>query len=67
MKLDGQWTTPPLADGALPGVCREQVLAQGLWGEPVAERTLRLEDLQRAKALAVGNALRGVVTAALLQ
>ena len=67
VKLDGQWTTPPLADGALPGVCREQVLAQGLWGEPVAERTLRLEDLQRAKALAVGNALRGVVTAALLQ
>jgi para-aminobenzoate synthetase/4-amino-4-deoxychorismate lyase len=65
VKLEGQWCTPPLADGALPGVCREQVLAEGLWGQPVEERSLGLADLQRAQALAVGNALRGVVTAQL--
>ncbi len=65
VKLDGQWLTPPLADGALPGVCRDKVLREGLWGQPVAERTLGLGDVRRADALAVGNALRGVVPAAL--
>lgn len=63
LKLDGQWFTPPVADGALPGICREQVLAQGLWGEPVQERRLSLADLDRAEALCVGNALRGVLRA----
>jgi para-aminobenzoate synthetase/4-amino-4-deoxychorismate lyase len=61
VKLDGQWYTPPLADGALPGVCREQVLAQGLRGQSVTERTMRQADLRRVDALAVGNALRGVL------
>jgi para-aminobenzoate synthetase/4-amino-4-deoxychorismate lyase len=63
VKLKGQWFTPPLADGALRGVCRGQVLQLGLWGEPVVERTLSLRDVQQAEALAVGNALRGVVAA----
>lgn len=65
LKLAGQWFTPPVADGALPGICREQVLAQGLWGEPVQERRLSLADLDRAEALCVGNALRGVLRAVL--
>ena len=65
VKLNGHWFTPPLSDGALPGVCRGQVLQQGLWGQPVAERTLSLSDVQQAEALAVGNALRGVLPARL--
>jgi len=65
LRLDGRWLTPPVGDGALPGVCREAVLAQGLDGEPVHAQSVSLADLGRAQALRVGNALRGVVPATL--
>ncbi|MBP6336476.1 MAG: bifunctional anthranilate synthase component I family protein/class IV aminotransferase [Vitreoscilla sp.] len=65
VQLNGEWFTPPLADGALPGVCRGQVLQDGLWGQPVVERPLNLRDVQQAETLALGNALRGVMLARL--
>ena len=64
VKIDGRWVTPPLADGALPGVMRGRLLADPAWA--ASERRLSLPDLQRAEAIAVCNALRGVLSARLL-
>jgi para-aminobenzoate synthetase/4-amino-4-deoxychorismate lyase len=64
LRLDGRWWTPPLSDGALPGVMRAQLLADASFG--AAERTLRAADLQRAESIVVCNALRGRVPAHLL-
>ncbi len=62
VQLDGHWWTPPLADGALPGVMRE-VLMEELGAQ---ERSLRREDLARAQNLSICNALRGALPARLL-
>jgi para-aminobenzoate synthetase/4-amino-4-deoxychorismate lyase len=63
LRLDGRWWTPPVSDGALPGVMRAQLLADPLIA--AAERSLTLADLQRAEAIWVSNALRGVLRAEL--
>ncbi|MFE0754122.1 aminotransferase class IV [Inquilinus sp. NPDC058860] len=52
-RIDGIWTTPPVAEGALPGIMRAEVLAR-LGAE---ERPLMVADLQRAEALLLTNAL----------
>ncbi|EYD77613.1 Aminodeoxychorismate lyase [Rubellimicrobium mesophilum DSM 19309] len=54
------WRTPPLGCGCLPGILREEMLESGA----AREEVLRAEDLGRVR-LAVGNALRGLVPAAL--
>jgi para-aminobenzoate synthetase/4-amino-4-deoxychorismate lyase len=59
VKLDGQWCTPPLAGGLLPGVMRTVLLAE--WN--AIERRLTLDDLRRAEEVVVCNALRGALTA----
>jgi len=64
VRLDGCWTTPPLTAGVLPGVVRAALLADPVWR--VSERVLWPADLQRAEALAVCNALRGVLPAVLI-
>ncbi|MDM0103496.1 chorismate-binding protein [Variovorax sp. J22R24] len=64
LKLDGRWATPPLADGALPGVMRGCLLEDPAWG--AVERSLGWDDLQRAEAIVVCNALRGALPARLL-
>ena len=55
LKLDGQWLTPPLASGLLPGVLRAELLAQGR----IKEARLTRGDLTRAHGLAFFNSLRG--------
>ncbi len=52
---DGLWRTPPVRDGALPGVLRAELLASGA----AREGTVTSDDLA-TRALAVGNALRGL-------
>ncbi len=52
---DGLWRTPPLAEGALPGVLRAALLAEGAAREGV----VAVADL-RGRELAIGNALRGL-------
>jgi len=64
LQLDGRWCTPPLSDGALPGVMRARLLADPGWA--TVERSLNLADLRRAQAIVVCNALRGVLPAHLL-
>lgn len=63
VRLDGRWYTPPLADGALPGVMRGVLLDDPAWA--AAERSLTRADLDRAEAIAVCNALRGALPARL--
>lgn len=57
LKLDGQWYTPPLSCGLLPGVMRQTCLDEGR----LMERRLHLDDLARAEGLALLNSVRGWV------
>jgi para-aminobenzoate synthetase / 4-amino-4-deoxychorismate lyase len=64
VKLDGAWWTPPLASGALPGVMRSVLLDDETFG--AKERVLTRDDVLRAEALLLTNALRGAVPARLI-
>ncbi|HEM7808037.1 aminodeoxychorismate synthase component I [Burkholderia multivorans] len=63
VKLDGQWVTPPLASGVLPGVMRAVLLDDPAFG--AVERIVTRDDLARAQALLLTNALRGALDAVL--
>lgn len=63
MKLDGQWVTPPLASGVLPGVMRGVLLDDPAFG--AVERVVTCDDLARAQGLLLTNALRGALDAVL--
>jgi len=55
--LEGRVRTPPLSDGALPGVARRVLLDSDL----AKEAPLSWEELGRAEAVFLANALRGVI------
>ena len=63
VRLGGRWATPPLADGALPGVMRAVLLDDPAWA--ACERSLTRDDVLRADALMVCSALRGPLAATL--
>ncbi|MFZ4514622.1 MAG: aminotransferase class IV, partial [Geothrix sp.] len=63
LKCNGRWLTPPLSQGALPGVQRGLLLADPAWA--AREAVLTLRDLREAEALVVCNALRGPLRAQL--
>lgn len=63
VKLDGQWVTPPLESGVLPGVMRGVLLDDRAFG--ATERVVTGDDLARAEALLLTNALRGALDAVL--
>ncbi|KVP19783.1 anthranilate synthase [Burkholderia multivorans] len=65
VKLDGQWVTPPLASGVLPGVMRAVLLDDRAFG--AVERIVTRDDLARAQALLLTNALRGALDAVLMK
>jgi branched-chain amino acid aminotransferase len=51
--LDGELVTPPVRDGALPGIARGLLLDRA----GAAERAISVEDLGRAEALLLSNSL----------
>ena len=55
VELDGRWVTPPVDDGALPGVGRQTLLDHGR----LEERSIPVEALFRATRIARVNSLRG--------
>ncbi len=61
VKLDGNWYTPPLDAGVLPGVMRAVLLDDPAWN--AREKRLTIADLQSAEEVIVCNALRGVLPA----
>ncbi|WP_321783478.1 aminodeoxychorismate synthase component I [Paraburkholderia sp. J94] len=65
VKLEGQWFTPPLASGLLPGVMRGALLDDAAFG--AQERVLTRDDVLNAEALLLTNALRGAVPARLIR
>lgn len=58
---DGTVATPALECGLLPGVLREELIDKG----KATEAILTVEDLRAAKAIFVGNSLRGLIDARL--
>ncbi|WP_028226593.1 aminodeoxychorismate synthase component I [Paraburkholderia ferrariae] len=64
VKREGKWWTPPLSSGVLPGVMRGVMLDDETFG--AEERVLTREDVLRAQALLLTNALRGAVPARLV-
>lgn len=61
---DAHLLTPPVSDGALPGIIRGALLALAeVDGLAVAEAELTLADLARAEAIFVTNSLNGVTPA----
>ena len=63
VQLGGRWFTPQVPDGGLPGVMRAVLLDAPAFGAP--ERRLMRDDLDRADAILVCNALRGALSARL--
>ena len=61
LRLDGQWLTPPLSSGLLPGVMRAVVIEA--WG--AREAVITPEMLAAAEEIVVCNALRGALRAVL--
>ena len=57
LRKDDRWLTPPVEDGALPGIARGLLLEAGL----AEEARLRPEDLSKAEGAVLVNALRGVM------
>ncbi len=55
-EIGGRLVTPPLCGGALPGVLRSCLIAEGR----AMERTLGLEDLRHASRWFLGNSLHGL-------
>ena len=62
LEIDGKLWTPRLEAGLLPGVLREKLLREG----SCQERPLFLQDLKRAHRIYVGNAVRGLLPACLV-
>jgi para-aminobenzoate synthetase/4-amino-4-deoxychorismate lyase len=59
VKKDGQWLTPPLASGCLPGVMRSMVLKDVKY--QAVERNITRTDVLSAEEVIFTNALRGIV------
>ncbi|BAU44638.1 aminodeoxychorismate synthase component I [Leptolyngbya sp. O-77] len=54
LELDGEWVTPPVHCGLLPGIYRSFLLEQG----KIKERIVRLGDLSRCTRILLINAVR---------
>jgi len=55
VEIDDVWVTPPVSDGALPGVARQTLLNAGR----IRERSIPIEQVGTATRLARVNSLRG--------
>jgi para-aminobenzoate synthetase/4-amino-4-deoxychorismate lyase len=53
--IDGDWVTPPVTDGLLPGIMRASLIADG----SLKERSVSVPELLAADAIAVVNSVRG--------
>ena len=56
--LDGDWVTPPVSDGVLPGITRRAVLSYAeTRGHRISERSVMEADLERVRAAFLTNSL----------
>ncbi|SHH43672.1 aminodeoxychorismate synthase component I [Massilia sp. CF038] len=63
VRIDGQWLTPPLACGVLPGIMRAVLLADPAWD--AREAVITRAMLASASEIVACNALRGALPATL--
>jgi len=63
VRIGTQWFTPPVSDGVLPGIMRSVLLDDVQM--KAQQRSLTVEDVQRADEIIVCNALRGAMPAEL--
>jgi para-aminobenzoate synthetase/4-amino-4-deoxychorismate lyase len=61
VKLAGQWCTPPISAGLLPGVMRTQLLNDPLYA--AIEKNITRAELAEAEEIVICNALRGALAA----
>jgi para-aminobenzoate synthetase/4-amino-4-deoxychorismate lyase len=59
--IDGQFLTPPVSSGLLPGIMRAEIIRT----RKARERVLFPADLRAARALYITNSVRGMVQVAL--
>ena len=57
IERDGIWTTPPVEEGLLPGVWREDYCRR----MGALQRPITAEDLARADRVVIGNSVRGAI------
>ncbi len=57
VKISGEWKTPPLSSGALPGIARQQAVAE----LNAKQDILFVEDLRAADEVLLTNSVRGMV------
>jgi para-aminobenzoate synthetase / 4-amino-4-deoxychorismate lyase len=62
LRIAGRWYTPPVSDGCLPGVERSRLIAAG----KLREKSIHLDDLYTAEAIALASSVRGWRSAVLL-
>jgi para-aminobenzoate synthetase/4-amino-4-deoxychorismate lyase len=55
VRIGGEWWTPPIEDGLLPGTYREVLVRDGR----LRERSLEVADVRRADAVALVSSVRG--------
>jgi para-aminobenzoate synthetase/4-amino-4-deoxychorismate lyase len=60
IKKNGQWQTPPIDSGCLPGVMRSLILKDPLWN--AIEINIKPEDVLSAEEIIFCNALRGIIS-----
>ena len=60
--LNGQWYTPELASGLLPGIWRSKMIDK----LNASEKVIFLEDLKQASEIIIGNSVRGTVQASIV-
>ena len=63
VRLNGEWITPPIESGCLPGVYRGLLIDE----KKVRPGRLTMDDLAGADELAVTNAVRGWRKATLIE
>ena len=68
VRFDNRLITPPISEGALPGIIRAALLEQTqIDGLLIEEAPIEMARLEKADALYVSNSVNGVVTAAFAQ
>ncbi len=53
--IEGEWYTPPLSDGLLPGILRAELLREGV----LFERSVSVAEAESAQAVALINSVQG--------
>lgn len=61
VKLKGHWYTPPISDGVLPGIMRQNLLKDPTW--QAQERSISIAEFLQADDIVLTNSLRGVMHA----